>query len=148
MNNCACGIESKVPLNWQAFLTDQRGPRQSHALSERAQALWTGVRDYTREEYQALDEARNKVEMKSLKRDRLSDRKRKSVDDINIMFEKVPIDTSEEVNDESESEWEDIREEKGKDTRNYNKISLKILHERWTNINGVIEEQQKYLMVC
>ena len=101
------------------------------------------MRDYTREEYQALDEAKNKVEMESLKRDRLSDRKRKSVDDINIMFEKVPIDTSEEVNDESESEWEDIREEKGKDTRNYNKISLKILHERWTDTNGVIEGQQK-----
>ena len=48
MNNCTCGIESKVPLNWQAFLTDQRGPRQSQALSERAQALGTGVRDYTR----------------------------------------------------------------------------------------------------
>ena len=41
------------------------------------------------------------------------------------MFEKVPIDTSEEVNDESESELEDICEEKGKDTRNYNTISLK-----------------------
>ena len=72
------------------------------------------MRDYTREEYQALDEAKNKVEMESLKRDRLSDRKRKSVDDINIMFEKVLIDTSEEVNEESESEWEDIREAKGK----------------------------------
>ena len=132
MNNCACGIESKVPLNWQAFLTDQRGPPQSQALSERAQALWTGVRDYTREEYQALDEAKNKVEMESLKRDRLSDRKRKSVDDINIMFEKLPIDISGEVNDESESEWEDIREEKQKESRNYNTIkNIK------TNVNFV-----------
>ena len=63
--------------------------------------------------------------MESLKRDRLSERKRKSVEDIDIMFEKFPNNTSKEVNEKSESELKVIYEQKWNDARNYNKISLK-----------------------
>ena len=63
MENCGCGPESSVPLNWREFLSDQRTSWQCESLlSDRARSLRCGVRDLTKEEREEQDREIKKVE--------------------------------------------------------------------------------------
>lgn len=136
MNSCPCPLDKKVPPNWRDYLKDQRGGRQQTRLllSDRACSLRGGIRDLTLEEKEEIHLQQNKVEKKSHEKARLAVRKRKSEEEIALLFRKESWGTGEEagadngippVEDDFDDEdsWED--EEEVVEKENYNTLSLK-----------------------
>ena len=132
MNTCPCPVGKKVPPNWRDYLKDQRGSRQKNKvlLSERACSLRGGIRDLTLEEKQEMQQVQEKAEKESREKERLADRKRKSEEEIALMFRKESWGTKEEPEIEippaeydCDDDWED--EEEIKEEESYNTLILK-----------------------
>ena len=135
MNSCPCPLGKKVPPNWRDYLKDQRGSRQQARLllSDRAFSLRGGIRDLTLEEKEEIQFLQDKVQKETHEKARLAERKRKSEEDIALLFRKESWGTGEEAGADNEiphvegdcddDSWED--EEEAEEEENYNTMSLK-----------------------
>ena len=131
----------QVPVLWQNFLLDQRGPRlQMGSLSDRALSLRSsGERYLTWEELKAKQEARWRLEASEREEERVKKQKTKSDREKEMVDSKVysnpyhsgqeeeqqeeDDDIEEESDEDSDWEWED--EADTEVNREYNKTSLK-----------------------
>ena len=132
MNNCPCPLGKKVPPNWRDYLKDQRGSRQQTKvlLSDRTCSLRGGIRNLTLEEKEEMQHLREKAEKESREKARLAERKRKSEEEIALMFSKESWGREEEADNDiplaeidDDDGWED--EEEDNEEENYNTMSLK-----------------------
>ena len=136
--SCSCEIQDKVPLTWRVFLDDQRGPRALQGvLSTRTLTLRT-AKHKDREDQEATEVLRYRVEeLGREERDR-NERKRKSQEDIDTLLNRVPIQSEDiqegvsesdivESDPSDESDWEDLEEDEQvvRKSRIYNTLPLK-----------------------
>ena len=148
---CTCEEVDKIPLTWMAFLSDQRGERQLQGvLHDRTLSLRAaGIRE--REEQEAKEIIRYKVEKQSRRKGQEEERAEKSKKEIVMLLENVPLTeelleeldgerkndpeeivedivSAEEVqDDDSDSDWEELPADGGcsEDTSTYNTMGLK-----------------------
>ena len=145
---CTCDEVDRVPLTWRAFLADQRCDRQLQGvLNDRTLSL-RAAGNREKEDQMARETIRYKIEELTRKQKQEEERLEKSNEEINRIFEKVPLtdqyieelenegvddnvevekNTDDNENDfeDNESDWEDIDDTPKEDTSKYNTMSLR-----------------------
>ena len=137
--SCICSPDHKVPPTWRQFLTDQRGVRQIQGVLSEGALTLRHAHNREREKKESREAVRYKVEELERKKKKDMDRRSKELEEIDILFSKVPIQPAdvelgdEEVNENEvegpsdDSDWEDIDDVPEKvPRRNYNTVSLNI----------------------